>query len=187
MKVAIFEVCRRPEVGKPNTEAMILSQSFTSLGVAYDLYTNDAFWTDRPKAGSIVDRELIREKMSDPGITVAHFAVHGDATGLVLKWSGPIDAREAVDVLTDPEIRAMEEFHDKLVVSGACVSAGLADAFLAAGARAVVAPRVDILWKNLGRFFQLFYASLKAGLSPAVALAAAVSAYPELSSYRVYS
>jgi hypothetical protein len=187
MKVAIFEVCRRPEVLKPNTEAILLAQCFTTLGVPFDLYTNDGFWADRPKAGSIIDRELIRERLGDPSIDVAHFAVHGDSKGLALKWSGPIGDRVAVDVLTGPEIRAMEGFRDKLVVSGACSSAWLADDFLAAGATAFVAPQIEIPWKNLGIFFQSFYASIKAGSSAESSLKSAVSTYPELSSYRVYS
>jgi len=187
MKVAIFEVCRRPEVSKPNTEAIVLSRCFSDLGVEFELYTNDGIWAERPKAGSIVDRNLIKNRLSDSDIDVAHFAVHGSPEGLVLNWSGPCHNRIAADILTGPEIRAMEEFRGKLVVSGACGSASLASDFLSTGASAFVAPQVEIPWKNLGIFFQAFYAALQAGSTAEVALRSAILDNPELTSYRVYS
>lgn len=104
-----------------------------------------------------------------------------------MQWGGPIDDREPTDVLTGPEIRAMDVFRDKLVVSGACGSAHLADDFLTAGATAFVAPDVEIPWKNLGRLFDTFYASLRAGASAEQSLTSAVVGHDELASYRVYS
>jgi hypothetical protein len=187
MKVLLFEVCSRPEILKPNTEAMVLSQCFANLGIEFELYSNDGFWTDRPKAGATINRDLIQHRLGDSSIDVVHFAVHGTRMGMILKWGGPINKRFAVDVLAAPEIRAMGEFHNKLVVSGACSSAWLANDFLCAGATAVVAPEAAIPWKNLGIFFQSFYSLLKAGSAVKVALASAISGHPELASYQVYS
>jgi hypothetical protein len=187
MKVALFEVCRRPEVSKPDTEAMVLTKCFANLGVDFKLYTNDGVWADRPKAGSAVDREIIRKCLDDPSVDIVHFAVHGGPTGLVLKWGGPIANRVPADVLTGAEIRGMREFRNRRIVSGACDSAGLADDFLAAGATACVAPDFQIPWKNLGILFQSFYASLKSGSTVEAALSSAVSGHPDLASYRVYS
>jgi hypothetical protein len=50
----------------------------------------------------------------------------------------------------------MREFMGKLVVSGACGSASLADDFLVARAKAFVAPLFEIQWKNLGLFLSHF-------------------------------
>ena len=47
MKVALFEVCRRPMVPKENTEAIILSTCFKELGIEFELYSNDEYWSDR--------------------------------------------------------------------------------------------------------------------------------------------
>jgi hypothetical protein len=58
--VVIFEVCRRPEINKANNEALVLSRCFAKLGVEFELYTNDQIWADRPKAGFVVDRDLIK-------------------------------------------------------------------------------------------------------------------------------
>jgi hypothetical protein len=189
MKVVLFEVCRSPEVFKPNTEAIVLSKCFTSLGIEFELYTNDGFWADRPKAGSTIDGALIRKCLDDPNLNVIHFAVHGCPTGLVLKWDGdgPIDQRVAADVLTGAQIREMKGFRNRLVVSGACESAILAKDFLAAGATAFVAPDFPPQWEDLGVFFQSFYGSLKEGSQVERALSSAVSDYPKLARYRVYS
>ena len=187
MKVALFEVCRRPDVLKPDTEAQVLSECLAHLRIAFELYTNDGFWADRPKAGSVLDRDRIRQCLDDPHIDIVHFAVHGGPTGLVLKWKGPLSRRVAADVLTGAEIRRMREFRNRLVVSGACGSAGLAEDFLAAGAAAFVAPDVEIPWKDLGILFQAFYAALKRGATAKRALGSAVAKHPELSSYRVYA
>ena len=100
MKIVLFEVCRRPEVLKPNTEAIVLTECFANLGIEFELYTNDGFWADRPKAGSTVDREVIRKCLGDPSVDIVHFAVHGGPTGLVLNWSGSINDRVRRDVLT---------------------------------------------------------------------------------------
>ena len=187
MKVVLFEVCRSPEILKPNTEAIVLSKCFASLGIEFELYTNDGFWADRPKAGSTIDEALIRKCLDDPNLTVVHFAVHGCSTGLVLKWDGPLNQRVKADVLTGDQIRGMKGFRNRLVVSGACDSAILAEDFLAAGATAFVAPDFPLPWEDLGDFFQSFYGSLKEGSTVERALNSAVSDYPELARYRVYS
>jgi CHAT domain len=187
MKIALFEVCRRPEVLKQSTEAIVLTECFTNLGIEFELYTNDGYWADRSKAGSTLNREIIRKCLGDQNVDIVHFAVHGGPTGLALKWSGPINNRVAVDVLTGSEIRGMKEFRDRLIVSGACGSAELAKDFLAVGATAFVAPDLEIPWKNLGMLFHSFYESLKSGSTVEASLASAVSGHPDLASYRVYS
>lgn len=187
MKVAILEICRRPEVLKENTEAKILSTCFQQLSIDFDLYSNDDFWADRPKAGTIVDRDVIAATLIDPEIDVVHFAVHGGPTGLVLKWSGPIGQREVIDTLNGSEIRQMCVSHDKLIVSGACESSNLANDFISAGAKAYVSPKKEIPWIHLGLMFKIFYSSLQSGATIEDALAQAVANHKELESYEVYS
>jgi hypothetical protein len=190
MKVTLFEVCRSPEILKANTEAIVLSECFASLGIEFELYTNDGFWADRPKSGSTISRDIIQNCLDDPKIDVVHFAVHGDPKGLVLEFDDrPISwQRSPTDVLTGAQIRGMTGFRHRLVVSGACGSAFLAEDFLAAGATAFVAPDIEIPWRDLGIVFHAFYASLKAGLTAEVALGSALSGHPRLAdSYRVYS
>jgi hypothetical protein len=187
MKVALFEVCRRPEVFKPNSEAIVLSACFESLGIDLALYSNDAYWTDRPKAGSVIDKEIIGRCLEDPDLSVVHFAVHGSATALILGWEGDLGQRVEANLLTGPQIRAMSGFRNRLIVSGACGSGGLADDFLSAGADALLAPDLAVPWRNLGAFFRLFYGSIKAGTTPQVALESARSGYPEFGSYRIHA
>ncbi len=186
MRVAIFEVCRRPEIPKANTEAVVLSRCFERSGVAYDLHSNDGIWQNHATAVACIDRAQIGGALRDPAVTAVHFATHGDATGLILQWGGPIGARVPTDTLTGLEIRAMDGFRGRLVVSGACGSAHLASDFLAAGATAFVAPDVEIPWKNLGLLFESFYTSLRDGMKAEDALTSAVSGRAELASYRVY-
>jgi len=188
MKVAILEVCRRPEVPKANSEAKILHSCFQQLGIDFDLYTNDNFWADCPKAGENVDREVVSAVLRDPQIDVVHFAVHGEPHGgLVLKWSGTIAQRKVADTLSGAEIRQMRISQNKLVVSGACESSNLARDFIRAGAKAYVSPKFEIPWAYLGLMFQTFYAALQSGLTTEAALSQAVANYPELASYEVYS
>jgi hypothetical protein len=188
MKVAVFEVCRRPEVPKANSEAKILHDCFLQLGINFDLYTNDGFLGDYPKTGENIDREIIAAALSDPQIDVVHFAVHGQpGVGLVLKWSGPIGQREVANTLTGAEIRQMSISQNKLVVSGACESSSLAQDFIFAGAKAYVSPRFEIPWAYLVLMFQTFYAALQSGATTEAALAQAVANYPELASYEVHS
>jgi hypothetical protein len=187
MKVAILEICRRPEVLKENTEAKILSTYVQEHRIDFDLYSNDDFWADRPKAGAIVDRGVIAAALIDPEIDVVHFAVHGGPTGLVLKWSGPVGQREVADTLTGAEIRQISVSHDKLVVSGACESSNLANDFIFAGAKAYVSPKEEIPWVDLGSMFKSFYSALLSGATIEGALAQAVANHKELESFQVYS
>ena len=187
MRVAIFEVCRRPEIPKANTEAVVLSRCFERSGVAYDLHSNDGIWQNHASAVACVDRAHIRRALRDPAVTAVHFATHGNDAGLVLHWDGPLNERVASDTLTGSEIRTTDGFRGRLVVSGACGSAHLASDFLAAGATAFVAPDVAIPWKNLGLLFESFYTSLRDGMNAEDALTSAVSGRDELASYRVYT
>ena len=184
MRVAIFEVCRRPEVLKGDTEAAILSTCFPKLGIAYDLISNDGIWAGRSQWG-VVNRATMRRVLSDSRISVVHFAVHGAPDGLVLRWGGPLVDREARDVLTAAQIARLRIFRDRLVVSGACSSVALAGAFLTAGASAFIAPEDEIPWGNLAAFFRAFYRSLAKGSGLEHALAGAINGRPELRSYRV--
>lgn len=187
MRVAILEICRRPEVPKANTEAKILSNSFQELGINFDLYSNDHFWADLPKTGAVVDRDVIAKTLSNPQIDAVHFAVHGGPDGLVLSWSGPIWQREAADTLTGAEIRQLVISSNKLVVSGACASSSLASDFILAGAKAYVSPKYAIPWTHLGLMFQTFYSAVRSGVTADAALAQAVANHPELTSYEVHS
>ena len=187
MRVAILEVCRRPELPKKNTEAKVLSTCFKQLGIDFDLFSNDNHWANRPKAGVTVDRDIIAANLIDPQIDVVHFAVHGGPTGLVLKWSGPIEHREVTDTLTGNEIRQMGVSSDKLVVSGACASSSLANDFIFAGVKAYISPKHEIPWTHLGSMFQIFYSVLQFGAKTADALAQAMDKYPELASYEVHA
>jgi diadenosine tetraphosphatase ApaH/serine/threonine PP2A family protein phosphatase len=187
-KVALFEVCRTPEVSKPNSEAIVLSKCFTDLRIHFELHSNDKHWAGEPEVGKVVNRDVIQQRLGDPEIriNVVHFALHGDPEGLVLEWNGPIGARFPYDVLKGFEIKRMGVFHGKLVVSGACASAGLAEAFVTAGAT-YVAPEEAVEWNDLGVFFQSFYSSLATGETAQAALALAISGHPELASYHIYS
>ena len=187
MKVAILEMCRRPEVLKENTEAKILATCFQQRCIDFDLYSNDDFWADRPKAGAIVDRDVIAAILIDQEIDVVHFAVHGGPTGLVLKWSGPVWQREVADTLAGAEIRQMCISHDKLVVSGACKSSNLANDFISAVAKAYVSPKEEIPRVHLGLMFKIFYSALQSGATIEGALAQAVANHKELESYEAYS
>ena len=184
MKVAIFEVCRSPEI-KKETEALILSKFFKQENIDYEVYSNDGIWFKR----TVLDKNLLRQclKQSNPGII--HLAMHGDEQGLILKWSNSEDIRNRVveDLLTSLDIKTISEWHDKLLVSGACSSAKLARFFLDAGVTGVIAPLTPISWLNLGRFFQVFYKALFSSQPPRSALALAITQFPEFKSYQVYS
>ncbi len=73
-----------------------------------------------------------------------------------------------------------------MIVSGACKSAYIAQAFLDAGAKGVIAPSKEIAWENLGAFFSVFYTALGMDASPRESLAEAVKAFPEYDNF-VYS
>jgi len=55
MKVAIFEVCRSPEI-KKKTESLILSHFFTKQAIDYKLYSNDGIWQEK----TIIDKDSFR-------------------------------------------------------------------------------------------------------------------------------
>ena len=80
----------------------------------------------------------------------------------------------------------MPEWRGKLIVSGACQSAHIADDFLAAGVRGVVAPASTIPWDDLGAFFVEFYNALREGMDVASSLGHAKASHPKYESF-VYS
>ena len=81
----------------------------------------------------------------------------------------------------------MEGWQGRMVVSAACESAPLSDAFLAAGATAVVAPTVRIPWVRLAGFFGAVYENLiDASRQLEEIVETEKSRYPELDSYEVY-
>lgn len=188
MRVVIFEVCRRPEIRKENTEGTILRNWFSEIGIPHAVYSNDRFWGDFPLSGTAVSSGTISEALIGGGFTVVHFAVHGGTDGLVLEWSGPIDRREPRAVLAPHDISSMaREFGGRLVVSGACGSGALSVPFLAAGATGFVAPETAISWLNLAAFFEVFYSELNAGQGTQSSLSKARLLHPELGSYRYYN
>jgi len=185
LRVALLEVCRRPEIPKDSTEAIVLSRVFKDIGVDFDLYSNDQYWSRRKRAGKVVSLELIATLSVDQSIDVIHFATHGNKEGLILSWSGPLEDRAPEAILGPRDITAGSRLGGKLIVSGACQSAHLADEFMAAGARAVVAPSIDVPWMNLGAFFKCFYSHLAGGLAAAQSLELAKAPFSELESYRL--
>lgn len=180
MNITIFEACRSPEIEK-ETEGLILSQFFKEHALDYVLYSNDGIWPDRV----IISRELIERRLSQPTVNIVHLAMHGLEQGLALNWSNAPERRNRVviDLLTPDEIRAINGWQGKLIVSGACNSALIAQAFLDAGAAGIIAPREGIPWPNLGNFFRLFYTMLFAGKSASKSLAEAKVAFPEYNNF----
>lgn len=184
MKVLILEACRSPEINKGLTESLVLSQLFRSNGIDYELYSNDGIWTNRVH----LDETLIRNCLKDPSIEIVHFAVHGGSQGLILQWSDApyIGNRVPLILLSGSTIRLMEGFQGKLIVSGACSSAQFANDFLAAGARAVVAPLAEIPWSEIGLFFKSFYLSYYLSASAKGALSKAVKDFPQYNCYHIF-
>lgn len=168
MNVAIFEVCRSPEI-KKETEAIIFSNFFNQQGINYEVYSNDGIWLEK----TILNKEFMRQCLKKPDLNVVHLAMHGNDNSIVFKWSKAKNIKDWIveDSLTSFDIRNMSEWHGKLVVSGACSLAKLANYFLEAGAKNVIAPENLIDWTNLGKFFKLFYMALNSGQSPMSALA----------------
>ena len=82
MNVAIFEVCRNPEIRK-QTETLLLSQAFERLGISCQVYSNDGIWSRR----TFLNPSLLQNALSDGPLDAVHLALHGDRDGLVLGWS----------------------------------------------------------------------------------------------------
>jgi len=187
MRIAIFEVCRSPEVAKWDTEGQVLRAGLQGAGLDHVLHSNDHCWNGVPGVRQRVGLAAISRAANGPGFDVLHFATHGTEAGLVLAWRGAPGARRPRTVLTPALVRERLHLRGQLVVSGACQSAHLADDFLAAGASAVVAPTVEVPWANLGAFFLAFYQGLAAGRTARGAMNAAKRPYPELASYRCHA
>jgi CHAT domain-containing protein len=184
MKVAIFDVCRSPEI-KKETEALILSSFFNQEKIDYEVYSNDGIWLNK----KVLNKDLIRQHLKQSDAEIIHLAMHGDNQGLILKWSKAQEIKERVpeDVLTSLDIKTTSEWQGRVVVSGACSSAQLSRFFLEAGATGVIAPSTPIPWLNLGRFFQVFYQALFSSQPTRSALALAIAQFPKFNSYQVYS
>jgi hypothetical protein len=184
MKVIVFEVCRSPEIAKM-TEAFILSKIFSQKGIDYEIYSNDGIWLSK----TIIDKYFIKSCLANYDIKIAHLALHGDNSGLILKWSSTKRIKDRIPVLrlTGNDIKAIKEWNKKLIVSGACSSAKFAKYFLYAGAEAVIAPSTPIDWTNLADFFGLFYAMLFSGQKASQCLDTAIIKYPEFESFNLFS
>ncbi|HBE20027.1 MAG TPA: hypothetical protein DEG17_21300 [Cyanobacteria bacterium UBA11149] len=184
MKVAIFEVCRTPEI-KKKTEAVILTNFFSKHNIEYELYSNDYIWENT----TIIDKNFIELSLQKSDASIVHLALHGNDNSLILKWCNKeqIIKRIPEDILSNIDIKLMNGWRDKLIVSGACYSAQLADSFLEAGAMAVIAPKTAIPWTNLGKFFSIFYKSFLLDQNLIVALDLAKAHFPEFNSYYLYS
>lgn len=183
MTILILEVCRSPEI-KKQTEAIILERYFSQKGINFEVYSNDEIW--QPK--TILTKKNLRKLLKKPNIKIIHLAMHGDASGLCLRWSTEelIRKRFPEEILTCSEITLMKEWQGKIIVSGACYSSTIANAFLEAGASCIIAPRTAIPWKNLGSFFSVFYEKLFEGNTIKFALESAIVQFPEYQSYRAY-
>jgi len=152
--------------------------------VPYELHSNDHIWESHVE----LDKFLLDRLLDDRSISVVHLAVHGEAGGLILRWSAEpeIENRRPLEVLTPTAIGTMPGWSGRMVVSGACFSGYLAESFLAAGASAVIAPMRDIPWPRLGLFFRYSYSSCMQTLVPENALSSALLQYPEYWPYRVF-
>jgi len=184
MKVAIFEVCRSPDVVKV-TEPVILSRFFKAEGIDFQIHSNDAIWP----SSTIISLDYLRKCLQEQDITIVHLAMHGNKYGFVLKWSSEQDIgrRTPEDNLLASDIVRMKGWQGKLVVSGACETAGMAAYFLQAGALAVVAPKYPISWTNLAQFFCEFYRGLFFGKQAEQALKIATAKFPEYACYDIYT
>lgn len=187
MRIAIFEVCRSPEVVKWDTEGQVLRAGLQAAGLAQVLHSNDHCWRGVPGVRQRVGLAAICRAANGSRHDCLHFATHGTEAGLVLAWRGAPGARVPRTVLTPSLVRERLRMDGQLVVSGACQSAHLADDFLAVGASAVVAPLVEVPWAHLGGFFLGFYLGLAAGRTPRSAMNTAKRPYPELASYRCFA
>lgn len=187
MRIAIVEVCRSPEVQKWDTEGQVLHAGLQATGLAHVLCSNDHVWRGVAGVRRWPGPAGLFRLMNNPRLGCFHLATHGTPDGLVLSWTGALGQRVPRTVLTPALVRERLRLQGQLVVSGACQSAHMADDFLAAGAGAVVAPRDEVPWANLGAFFLAFYAALAAGQPPHTALDEAKKPYPELASYRCFA
>lgn len=184
MKVAIFEVCRNPEIEK-QTETLMLSQAFDRLEIDCDVYSNDGIWRQR----TFLNQSLLRNCLSSSGLNVVHLALHGDNKGLVMRWSKAekIRDRRPQETLSRSNIESMDEWRGKLVVSGASSTTAIAEAFLAAGAVGVLCPEHPISYQNLIPFLEIVYGQLAQRATVRSALDAGLAKFPDLKSFRLIS
>ena len=183
-KIVLLEICRTPEDTEKQTETRILHRCFTDMGIEHQVYSNDSIWPDPIQ----LDKHTVSRLLDDTNIRIVHLAVHGNDQGLVIRWSSHerIEDRVPEITMSATEILTMPAWAGKLVVSGACASATLADVFRQAGAAAMVAPTAEVSSYNLGWFFEIFYKGLLSGHRVKQALDSAVAIYPQYSCYRVY-
>lgn len=184
MNVAIFEVCRNPEIRK-QTETLLLSQAFERLGIPCQVYSNDGIWQRR----TFLNRSLLQKSLTEDTVDVVHLALHGDREGLVLGWSKAekIRDRRPQTRLSPNDIEIMTQWRGKLIVSGAASVYPLAESFLNAGASGVVVPERSISYQNLIPFLEGFYGKIAARQSPQTALDSAIRQFPDLQSFRLLS
>ena len=184
MKVAIFEVCRNPEIEK-QTETLMLSQAFERAGIDCQVYSNDGIWGRR----TFLNRSLLQKCLGEGDIDVVHVALHGDRDGLVLGWSKveKIRDRRPQERLSPNDIEMMPQWRGKLIVSGAASVYPLADAFLKAGVSGVLVPERSISYQNLVPFLEILYSKLAKRQSPQNSLDMAIRQFPDLQSFRFLS
>ncbi|WP_159788979.1 hypothetical protein [Sodalinema gerasimenkoae] len=184
MNVAIFEVCRNPEIRK-QTETLLLSQAFERLAIPCQVYSNDGIWQRR----TFLNRSLLQKSLSETALDVIHLALHGDRDGLVLGWSQAekIRDRRPQTRLSPSEIESMTQWRGKLIVSGAASVYPLADSFLTAGASGVIVPERSISYQHLVPFLEGFYGSLANRQASQTALDSAIRQFPDLRSFRFLS
>ncbi|MCC5896452.1 MAG: hypothetical protein JJU32_00860 [Phormidium sp. BM_Day4_Bin.17] len=184
MNVAIFEVCRNPEIRK-QTETLLLSQAFERLGIPCQVYSNDGIWQRR----TFLNRSLLQKSLTEEAVDVVHLALHGDRDGLVLGWSNAekIRDRRPQERLSPSDIESMTPWRGKLIISGAASVYPLADSFLTAGASGVIVPERSISYQNLVPFLEEFYGRIANRQAPQTALDSALRQFPDLQNFRFLS
>lgn len=182
--VLMLEARRSPAHVDAPTEAPALEALWKRADLRFRIVSNDVRFQGALTSQAYLD--ALRGNWS----RVVHLAMHGDAASLVTRWSeeADVDQRQPIDYITPSDLRRLA-LGGALVVSGACSSGSdtLVQAFLAAGARAYMAPEKEVPWASLVQFFAAFYDALAEGKTMAVALAQATAAQPEAgTTYRIY-
>lgn len=171
-KILLFEVCPNPNI-KEETEARDLYRFFTKSNTSFQIITNDKRWQKQTQ----LSKALIENSIEAVNPEIIHIAIHGESTRLAIAEH---------ESLTTSDMKNMNVWKDKIIVSGACEGGKYAQLLLNKGAKMVVASNKKILWPNQGKFFSKFYEGLLTKIKPELALEEAIHLYPEYESYKIH-